>query len=48
MEEILDHPTCMKPYKEWDIYRINWLPDFWTINIPLASMGLVFLPTDLP
>ena len=24
MEEILHHPTCMKPCKQWDIYHINW------------------------
>ena len=24
MEEILHHPTCMKPCREWDIYHINW------------------------
>ena len=25
MEEILHHPTCMKPCIYWDIYYINWL-----------------------
>ena len=24
MEEILHHLGCMKPYKQWDIYHINW------------------------
>ena len=28
MEEILHHPTCMKPCKQWDIYHINWLAGY--------------------
>ena len=24
MEEILHHPTCMKPCKKWNIYHISW------------------------
>ena len=24
MEEILHHLGCLKPYKQWDIYHINW------------------------
>ena len=29
-EEILHHLTCMKPRKEWDMYRINWCRFFST------------------
>ena len=28
MDEILHHLGCIKPYKQWDIYHINWLAGF--------------------
>ena len=28
IEEILHHLGCIKPYKQWDIYYINWLARF--------------------
>ena len=42
LEEILHHPTCMKPCKNnGKFYHINWWsPDFWTINSTKEGLNI--------
>ena len=44
MAEILHHLGCMKPYKEWDIYHINWLAGFLpsTVGIQSPCQRMIF------
>jgi len=44
MEEILHHLGCIKPYKQWDIYHINWC----RISSISSSMQYFQLTLDNP
>ena len=41
MEEILHHPICMKPCKQWDKLRINWC------RISSMNSNILFLRSSL-
>ena len=37
-KKILHHLGCIKPYKSWDIYHINWLAGFLQSTVPLHTI----------
>ena len=42
MDEILHHLGCIKPYKQWDIYHINWCRILSINSIMIVSISILW------